>query len=665
MQISDKTPPRPTRVFLSYSRKDVVFAENLQRSLKAEGYDVLLDATDIAAGEDWQARLGRLIVEADTVVFCLSPHSVASKICSWEAGEAERLGKRILPVVVKAVPDASVPPGLSKLNFIFFHRKPHEAALATLRAAIDADLPWLREHTRLGDLALQWQGKPGNAGILRGGALESAERWIASQPRNAALATDLHRDFIATSRKATGTRQRNWISGAAAVVVLSLGLAGWSEVNRREAVKQTAIADQQRLLADAQREEAVEQKNRAEKVLAAATATASGLVFELAQKMRDIEGVPVDIIRGMLEKAQGLQTQLSAAGEPTPALLYSQAAAQTELAITLLSQGETAPAMEAARQAVLAMERLVALTPGDSESQRGLAAVHTQIGDVLQARGDLESALSSYSNSLTIAKNLVAKAAGNPEWLRDLAVAHSKVGEIQQLQAKTDAALSSYRASFAALEKLATQDPANPEWQRDLVVGHLKIGDILQLQGKRTDALQSYSAGIATAEKLVASQPANTKWQRDLAGNYIRIGDVQALQGDLASARASFQKCLTITASLARQDPGNTEWQRNLSVSHIKIGEVQQAQGAMADALTSFRASINIAAKLAAQDPGNAVWQRDLSVSHVLLANAGDDPKGNFQKALLILETMKTKGILPTGDEHFMQQIKDTLAALK
>src|SRR5262245_12010422 len=83
------------RVFISYSRDDLDFADQLNAALHACGFDCVMDRHDIPGGEVWKQRLGTLIREVDTVVFVLSPTSARSEICAWEVEEAERLGKRI------------------------------------------------------------------------------------------------------------------------------------------------------------------------------------------------------------------------------------------------------------------------------------------------------------------------------------------------------------------------------------------------------------------------------------------------------------------------------------------------------------------------------------------------------------------------------------------
>src|SRR5262245_44111622 len=139
------------QVFISYSRKDLAAAEHLRDRLIAAGFGAYLDKHDILPGEPWRERLALLIEKADTVVFLLSPHSVASEICDWELNDAERLSKRILPVVICDTPAENVPGRLKRLNYIFLRGASEESdGVARLSEALLTDITWVREHTRLG-----------------------------------------------------------------------------------------------------------------------------------------------------------------------------------------------------------------------------------------------------------------------------------------------------------------------------------------------------------------------------------------------------------------------------------------------------------------------------------------------------------------------------------
>jgi hypothetical protein len=133
------------RVFVSYSRDDLDFADQLNAALDACGFECLVDRHDISAGEDWEQRLANLISEADTVVFALSSSSARSERCAWEVEEAQRLNKRILPIVCRPLEGAILPPRLRELNYIFFYSEPRVSGsgwgtgLASLIPALNTD----------------------------------------------------------------------------------------------------------------------------------------------------------------------------------------------------------------------------------------------------------------------------------------------------------------------------------------------------------------------------------------------------------------------------------------------------------------------------------------------------------------------------------------------
>jgi hypothetical protein len=126
----------------------------------------------------------------------------------------------------------------------------NEAALAELESALHTDLPWVREHTRLGELARRWdeQGRR-NSATLRGADLDAAERWLDRRPADANAPTDLHQAFIRASRRAATARQRMWVGGSLAVAILAIGLAVFAEINRRDAQAQRDRAERTLTLA--------------------------------------------------------------------------------------------------------------------------------------------------------------------------------------------------------------------------------------------------------------------------------------------------------------------------------------------------------------------------------------------------------------------------------
>jgi hypothetical protein len=154
-------------IFISYARSDSsALAEELVAGLELAGFRPFLDRHDIAAAEDWEARLGALILGADTVVFILSPAAVSSERCAWEVERAAELGKRLIPVQGAPVPETEVPD------------------LRELAEALRQDVEWIREHTRLSEAAARWQARDRGTGaasdlLLHGDELADATAWAA------------------------------------------------------------------------------------------------------------------------------------------------------------------------------------------------------------------------------------------------------------------------------------------------------------------------------------------------------------------------------------------------------------------------------------------------------------------------------------------------------
>jgi TIR domain len=254
--ISDDQPPPADagalNVFISYSRDDLGFADQLVAALESCGFDPTIDRHGISAGEDWKKRLGSLIHDSDTVVFVLSPASIISDICAWEVEEAARLSKRILPVICRSIEGVAVPPRLQDLNYIFFYAEPKSpgsgfgAGVAALATALKTDLAWIREHTRQLTRATEWDagGRTENR-LLSGADILAAKQWAASRPKNAPELTALQLDFIKASEEAEAARHD----------------AARKQIEERERLlKEAEAAQQSRAEALAQAE--VEQKAR-------------------------------------------------------------------------------------------------------------------------------------------------------------------------------------------------------------------------------------------------------------------------------------------------------------------------------------------------------------------------------------------------------------------
>src|SRR5262249_6324409 len=151
--------------------------------------------------ERWQEELRRLIRTSDVTVAVLTPSFLQSRWCEWEVEQVTLLRKRLAPVVAAAQPsDLHVPGAISCLNYVYF-TPPHDfpTQVSKLVAALNTNIEWVKEHTRLGELALRWKerGKAPEL-LLCGNELEDADQWAVSRPLDAPALSEVQMELIQT-----------------------------------------------------------------------------------------------------------------------------------------------------------------------------------------------------------------------------------------------------------------------------------------------------------------------------------------------------------------------------------------------------------------------------------------------------------------------------------
>src|SRR5581483_8855192 len=100
--------------------------------------------------------------------------------------------------------DCELPPVLSESEWILLRDGvDREAQLERLVDALDADLEWRDQHTRIADRAREWpSGDRDGAFLLRGADLTAAEAWLADQGEQRQGATHDQVEYILASRRA-------------------------------------------------------------------------------------------------------------------------------------------------------------------------------------------------------------------------------------------------------------------------------------------------------------------------------------------------------------------------------------------------------------------------------------------------------------------------------
>lgn len=97
------------KIFISYSRKDSRTMQRVKNRMEQAGASVWTDEGLRPGTKDWQMAIERDIEACDAMVILLSPDACKSEWVRREINRADRLGRLVLPIVIKDVPTSLIP----------------------------------------------------------------------------------------------------------------------------------------------------------------------------------------------------------------------------------------------------------------------------------------------------------------------------------------------------------------------------------------------------------------------------------------------------------------------------------------------------------------------------------------------------------------------------
>lgn len=208
---------------------------------------------DITGGAKWRERVRRGIEACKALIFVISPASVASRACLDELEDALALHKLVVPVIYRDIPTDGMPSALADLEWVFLRDGDDQTVgIDRLVEALESDLEWRDQHTRLAGRAREWLDADRDGSyVLRGSDLREAEAWLARQGGHRQAPTPEQGEYIARSRRAATRRLYALIGGLTIALVIAAALTVVALIQRANAIRETHTAQAQNLAADA------------------------------------------------------------------------------------------------------------------------------------------------------------------------------------------------------------------------------------------------------------------------------------------------------------------------------------------------------------------------------------------------------------------------------
>ncbi len=127
-------------IFMSYSRRELGFVDDLVSKLEDKKYKVWLDYRVLIPGTPWAGQIDKGLKEADTVLLVVSKASLASEFVALEWRHFLETNKRVILLIFEAV---DVPTELEKYEWVDF-RGDYKAGLEELFSQLEK--PIQEEH---------------------------------------------------------------------------------------------------------------------------------------------------------------------------------------------------------------------------------------------------------------------------------------------------------------------------------------------------------------------------------------------------------------------------------------------------------------------------------------------------------------------------------------
>lgn len=128
------------KIFMSYSRRELGFVDDLVSKLEEKEYDVWLDYRVLIPGSPWKEQIDKGLKESDTVLLVVSKASLASQYVELEWRHFLDMKKRMILLIFEAV---DLPKELEKFEWVDF-RGSYKAGLTELLSQLEK--PIQEEH---------------------------------------------------------------------------------------------------------------------------------------------------------------------------------------------------------------------------------------------------------------------------------------------------------------------------------------------------------------------------------------------------------------------------------------------------------------------------------------------------------------------------------------
>jgi non-specific serine/threonine protein kinase/serine/threonine-protein kinase len=368
-----------------------------------------------------------------------------------------------------------------------------------------------------------------------------------------------------------------------------------------------------------------------------------------------------------------LQRELAAAYLKVGEIQGGTAAAKSGATISAANLGDSAGAAESFRKALVILERLVVLEPGNRETREQLADAYAHFSDPIQSGGgDPAVAYEYLRKAAPLYEELLTADPSNKRLLSKLSIIYNSTATA--LYAPNGAhlgdlpgAIDYQRRALAINRRLSELEPANAEFRQVLAASYGNLGSALLLNGNHEEALDNQRKAADVTEALVGEFGTNLLYKRELAVQYSNIGKTLLAAGDKDGAVEKFIKARDLIDSVSAADPSNADYRRLTATAAGNLADGLAARGERGGALENYEKAYQVLSELKAKDEKNLrvkmqLGATDLRVSTLLLDTG--DAAGAVARALRAVEIVEPLAAANPNDSNARRTLASSYAQL-
>jgi tetratricopeptide (TPR) repeat protein len=329
---------------------------------------------------------------------------------------------------------------------------------------------------------------------------------------------------------------------------------------------------------------AQQQRDRAEQTLHTATNSADDLISDLAIKIRDVRGVPIEVIQHILENGKGLLDNLLAFNETSPAIQLIRATTGSELGFTL-AQENSPDGGKLATQSYQAAKQLAQSNPDLPGMDYALGRAAEVMGQLTE-RTDAQAGYTYYKEANDAYGKCLNKNAKDLNCLNHEFLTLGRIGNVLYDGKQYSDAQSMYQKSLALAQSYAQQVPPGPEVGVDLGGRYDHIGRVYFDTGDLNNAMAQFTLAQGAMEPWMNDPRASASFMVELSSAYNNIASVLSAQANNSRDRSKMQQAVTyaekaagILEGLAAGDPSNAFYWSNLAIDDYNLSVMNASLG--------------------------------------------------------------------------------------